>query len=62
MARKLAETTVERALNEIAVLPDSKDKELLITWAKYVVNQDLHTPGIPGNYSKHVSSAGETTL
>jgi geranylgeranyl pyrophosphate synthase len=41
MARKLAETIVERALNEIAVLPDSKDKELPITWAKYVVNRDF---------------------
>jgi geranylgeranyl diphosphate synthase type I len=39
--RKLAETIVEQALTEIAILPDSYYKELLLTWAKYVANRDF---------------------
>jgi geranylgeranyl diphosphate synthase, type I len=38
---KLAESIVAQAVSEIAVLPDSRYKELLLTWAKYVVNRDF---------------------
>jgi geranylgeranyl diphosphate synthase type I len=39
--RKLAETLVEQAVTEIAALPESRYKQLLLTWSKYVVNRDF---------------------
>lgn len=39
--RSLAESIVEQAISEIEPLPDSNYKELLLTWAKYVVNRDF---------------------
>jgi geranylgeranyl diphosphate synthase type I len=39
--RKLAETIVARAVTELAILPDSSYKQLLLTWSKYVVNRDF---------------------
>lgn len=40
-ARSLAESIVERAIEEVEPLPDSRYKELLLTWAKYVVNREF---------------------
>ncbi|TCL64747.1 farnesyl-diphosphate synthase /geranylgeranyl-diphosphate synthase [Hydrogenispora ethanolica] len=39
--RGLAESIVADALEEIGPLPDSLYKELLLTWANYVVNRDF---------------------
>jgi geranylgeranyl diphosphate synthase type I len=39
--RKLAESIVEQAVAEIAVLPDSRYKQLLLTWSKYVVDREF---------------------
>lgn len=39
--RNLAESIVERAVEEIEPLPDSRYKVLLLTWAKYVVNREF---------------------
>jgi geranylgeranyl diphosphate synthase, type I len=39
--RKLAESIVTQAINEITIIPESKFKELLLTWAQYVVNRDF---------------------
>jgi geranylgeranyl diphosphate synthase type I len=39
--RKLAESIVKRAVAEIAVLPDSRYKQLLLTWSKYVVDREF---------------------
>jgi geranylgeranyl diphosphate synthase, type I len=38
---KLAETIVNNALQDLASIPDSKYKELLLTWAKYVIKRDF---------------------
>ena len=39
--RSLADSIVDDALEEIRPLPDSRYKELLLTWANYVVNRDF---------------------
>lgn len=39
--RKLAESIVDQAVQTISLLPESRYKELLLTWAKYVVNRDF---------------------
>jgi len=39
--RHLAESIVQRAVEEIDPLPDSKYKDLLLTWAKYVVHREF---------------------
>jgi geranylgeranyl diphosphate synthase type I len=39
--RKLAEAIVDQAVAEIAVLPDSRYKQLLLTWSKYVVDREF---------------------
>jgi geranylgeranyl diphosphate synthase type I len=40
-ARNLADSIVERAIEEVEPLPGSRHKDLLLTWAKYVVNRDF---------------------
>ncbi len=39
--RKIAEQIVAEAIGELETLPDSKYKELLLTWARYVINRDF---------------------
>jgi geranylgeranyl diphosphate synthase type I len=39
--RKLAESIVAQAVQEIATLPDSHYKQLLLTWSKYVVDREF---------------------
>lgn len=39
--RKLAESIVTQAMDELITLPESRYKELLLTWAKYVVNREF---------------------
>lgn len=39
--RKLAESIVAQAMDELITLPESRYKELLLTWAKCVVNRDF---------------------
>lgn len=39
--RKLAEAIVQQAVEEIAPLPDSIYKELLLTWSQFVVNREF---------------------
>jgi geranylgeranyl diphosphate synthase type I len=38
---KLAESIVSQAIQTIVNIPESRYKELLLTWAKYVVNRDF---------------------
>jgi geranylgeranyl diphosphate synthase type I len=38
---RLAETIVNKAIQELGPIPDSKYKELLLTWAKYVIKRDF---------------------
>jgi geranylgeranyl diphosphate synthase type I len=40
-AKKLAESIVSQAISELDPLPDSKYKDLLLTWAQFVVNRDF---------------------
>jgi geranylgeranyl diphosphate synthase type I len=39
--RQLAETIVTQAVTEIATVPDSYYKQLLLTWSKYVVDREF---------------------
>jgi geranylgeranyl diphosphate synthase, type I len=39
--RKLAKSIASQAMEELIALPASRYKELLLTWAKYVVNRDF---------------------
>ena len=39
-AKSLAETIVDRAIEELAPLPESEYKELLLAWANYVVDRE----------------------
>ena len=39
--RELAESIVTQAMNELVILPESRYKELLLTWAKFVVKRDF---------------------
>jgi geranylgeranyl diphosphate synthase, type I len=39
--RKLAESFVSEAIQELSVLPESRFKDLLLTWARYIVSREL---------------------
>ena len=39
--KRMAELTIEEARPELAVLPDSHYKELLLAWADFMISRDF---------------------